>query len=261
MAQPGSCQPWPRTWPWHWDIAVALDSPAQPRLSYLVASTGAGLVLAGTGGAGAILFVSGSLVGSILAGARSSGERRQEQGWGWDRYCQTRVGQEALPAGDMPWPRGPVPGSSPSFPLLQPRTHPGGSLSSPSLSFAVVAAAEEQRGLEKDPCYSLSPPHISPTSAPHQPHCGWRFLCVWWSRRLQSSPERQHCGTGRMSSRHHPRHSSIPVPLNPGVTPQGQAHWHGGIQNIRPRACAHGPPCSHGRPLCPHSWPRCHCGG
>lgn len=85
VAQPGSCQPWPRTWPRHWDIAVAPDSPAQLRLSYLVASMGAGLVLAGTGGAGAILLVSGSLVGSILAGAGSSGERRQEQGWGWDR--------------------------------------------------------------------------------------------------------------------------------------------------------------------------------
>lgn len=35
--------------------------------------------------------------------------------------------------------------------------------------------------LGKDPCCSLSQPHIS------QPHCGWCFLCVWWSRRLQSS--------------------------------------------------------------------------
>lgn len=191
------------------------------------------MVLAGMGGAGAILLVSGSLVGSILAGAGSSGERRQEQGWGWDRYCQTRVGQEALPAGDMPWPRGPAPGSSLSFPLLQPRTHPGGSLSSPSLSFAVVAAAEEQRGLEKDPCYSLSPPHISPTPAPHQPHCGWRFLCVWWSRRLQSSPEHQHCGTGRMSSRHQSTAQQHPCTTEPwGHTPRTSplAWWDTGHQ-------------------------------
>lgn len=84
MTQPGSCQRHARARHKHGAGTVTSQWPRTPehsRVSYLVADTGAGLVLAGTGGAGATLLVSGILVGSILAGAGSSGER-QEQGWG-----------------------------------------------------------------------------------------------------------------------------------------------------------------------------------
>lgn len=53
------------------------------RESYLLVTVGAGLALAGTGGAGAILLLWGCLAGSILSGAGSSGVEKQEQGWGW----------------------------------------------------------------------------------------------------------------------------------------------------------------------------------
>lgn len=172
MSQPGSFQPHARASHEHGAGTGTSQWPWTPQnshnVSYLVASTGAGLVLAGTGGGGAILLVSGSLVGSILAGAGSSGEK-QEQGWGWDQHCQTREGQEALPARDIPWPKGPVSGTSLSFRLLQPRTHPVGPCPHPpcpSLWLQLMGSKGAPQVLGKDPCCSLSQAHISPTPAP-----------------------------------------------------------------------------------------------
>lgn len=149
------------------------------------------------------------------------------------RSALTRVGQEALPARDRPWPRRPVPDTSLPFPSS--RIHPGGApCPCPPCPYC-GCSCQGAKGLIG--CWgrihvTASP---SPAAAPHWRRCGRRFLCMWQTRQLQSSPEQQPCSTGCTGCHPSTIHSSIPAPLNHGVTP-GQAHWHGDIQDSRPRA-------------------------
>lgn len=166
-------------------MAVAPDALTRPHVSYLLASTVAGLALAGIGGAGAILLLGRTLADSIFTGAGSSGERRQD--WVWTgaecttRHGRARAGQEALPAGELRLQhRGSAPGTgvlsrslSPSLPPSPDQNSPGCSPSSPASSFAVLPAAGEQRGSSgaggRTPRYSPSPRDPSAGQDSHPP--------------------------------------------------------------------------------------------
>lgn len=95
-------------------------------------------------------------------------------------------------------------------------------------------------------------PRTQPAAVGASSACGRAGAC-------EPPRERRHRGTSRMPTRHHLRHSSIPLPPSPRVL-LGWAPWQSTIWGIGPQAHAHGPPCPHGGAPCPCSGPCCLCG-